>query len=338
MAVKKRRVARRAPVMEFVAEASPFKGYWNTSHAAKEIHEISTGLAKRHNVSGSALDVGPGSNKEVMRSLKKLGVDTHSINVQAPNGRLRQGKKVSLIKKDRIGKHYFGNIVHMHSNKSELKDKKFDYFTFWGSMNTGIGAFHGLDNFSVEEMARAIQGGDMSPQEEKDLGMHTREATLRSCRYALNPGGKIAVVSSRFSFHGGRPDVAGLPDEIARLKRIMKQMDSLNPKKLTVYVKDWDWARGTDGEFRECIKKVVDRWSRIKSHRKTRSRVIKAIKGYVNHDEVDVNQFTTTLNHCGWGALAIHEIFGYAQGLRGLRQLEQRGELYPVIDGIVAEF
>lgn len=184
------------------------------------------------------IDVGYGSNLSVAEAMQKLGMEAYGLDSQ--DGFDHQKYPNSLFvppyfnaKQNGVSK-YCGTIEDILHPESELKDEKFDLFTFWGSWESGghnfaIGGEMG--NFRVWQEQPQLQkmyeeAGYGTPEHEKasealyDAMQASKDKAIADTSSLLNPDGGIMVVSSRYAGHGAGFTTEQLPWE----KRIMLRL------------------------------------------------------------------------------------------------------------------
>jgi len=338
MAVKKR------CVVKYVTKTNPFGERLEFSKP-KMIYNASLKLARLHSVKGSSLDVGPGENKAVSKSLNEMGVAAHTIDL---HGDLYGADKVTLSEKKTSGKgrDFEGNVLFIHGNNSELKNKKFDWITFWASW----GGFEGLSgNFTFDMTGNAMKSKkrwfDYFPNAvlskkwknvketlRKDL-QDVKNLGLRACKKALGPGGKIAIVSTRYVRGGGSTAFDQLEAELEEHKSLVNRFEKLGAKKVHVYSKPWSWVdteiANLAGEFKEVIKGTKAEKEKAARHFKSYAKAEMTDVGIVNAlydnmmDKHDLTEITPLLQR--------------AKDFHPLMALKGK-EKVPIIDAVVAEF
>jgi hypothetical protein len=172
------------------------------------------------------MDVGYGTNLAVAVALHELGMDAYGLDSR--DG-LVQADFTQVIPRFNAMQHgiktYCGTIEDILHPESELKDQRFDLFTFWGSWASGG------NNFAIGgEMAefRAVTAvnaeyptinpfSDCYRKKVNQVMIETKNRIMPEVKSLLNRGGGIMVVSSRYAGHG-----AGFTtDQLSWEKKIM---------------------------------------------------------------------------------------------------------------------
>jgi hypothetical protein len=181
------------------------------------------------------IDVGYGSNLSVAEAMGELGMDSYGLDSQDGWDKGRY-KSLLYIPPHFIGSQngvekYCGTVEDLLHPESELKDKTFDLFMFWGSWESGgynfaIGGEMGEARVREEqpELAEAMKYArsleDATHESLYDAMQENKDKILRDAKSLLNPDGGIMIVSSRYAGHG-----AGFTtDQLPREKRIMLRL------------------------------------------------------------------------------------------------------------------
>ena len=209
--------------MSMVFSAASTEGFYHNNElikaTAKKLAEI-VGLRNGQRT----IDVGYGINLSVAEAMQELGMEAYGLDSQ--DGRDRQRYQNSLFVPPHFNaeqngvRKYCGTIEDVLHPDSELKDEKFDLFTFWGSWESGG------HNFAIGgEMGefRARQDNpdqDFTSEELYDAMQSNRDKLITDASSMLNPNGGIMIVSSRYAGHGAGFTTEQLPWE----KKIMLRL------------------------------------------------------------------------------------------------------------------
>ncbi len=176
-----------------------------------------------------SIDVGYGSNLSVALALYELGAESYGLD---RNDGLDHQKYPNLLcvpphfnKLDKGIKKYCGMAEELLHSESELKDKKFDLFMFWGSWESGgynfaiggeIGWFRAVQELEGTYGPIYLHGGTFNPYDNPEVDKkmaENKEKIIKDAKSMLNPNGGIMIVSSRYSRHGAGFTTNQLPWE-----------------------------------------------------------------------------------------------------------------------------
>lgn len=180
------------------------------------------------------IDVGYGSNLSVAEAMSETGMESYGLD--SLDG-LNHEKYISAFfvpphfNEGQNGvRKYCGTIEELLHPESELKNKKFDLFIFWGSWDSGgynftIGGEMGEFRVREEDPTK-----DYSPEALYQTMQNNRQKILRDCISTLNPNGGILIVSSRYSGHGAGFTTEQLPWEKRINLRLIQNFNDLGAK------------------------------------------------------------------------------------------------------------
>ncbi len=208
-------------------------GTEGTHHNPELIVYFARGLAEALGEGGTALDVGPGDNVATAYGFSKAGYDVIGIDTRSAVGDPPRETEIVRGKRDWESKSlrvYRGAISRILDHDSLLKNTKFDVVYFWGSMAAGG------ENWTVKELAYspAFHENDGELSDDEDIESVICDS-LRSARDVLNPKGKLAVVSSRYAFHGAGYPISRIPDEMKEFELSLRRGYASGAKTATVY-------------------------------------------------------------------------------------------------------
>ena len=188
------------------------------------------------------IDIGYGSCLAVAAALKEMGMDAYGLDSQDGLDKTRFDAPMFVPPyfhaEQRGVKTYCGTIEELLHPESELKGHRFDLFTFWGSWDSAG------NNFAVGgEMAwfRAVK--EAQERYGEDINVYTHPAVdqmlkenrgkiLSDCKSALNPDGRILIVSSRYAYHGAGYTTDKLPREKRMNLELVKRFRDLGAKEV----------------------------------------------------------------------------------------------------------
>jgi hypothetical protein len=216
------------------------------------------------------IDVGYGSCLVVAATLKELGMDAYGLDSQDGLDKEKFGAPIFVpphFNAEQNGvKKYCGTIEELLHPESELRDQRFDLFTFWGSWDvTGnsytvggemawLRAFEQVQAKYIKEINPHQYPYDM---EINIIIQETKDKIFLDCISRLNPNGGILIVSSRYAYHGAGYSTAQLPEEKRMNLALVKRFKDLGAKEVCLIGLSKDkLARDMDPE--ELNKKVED--------------------------------------------------------------------------------
>jgi hypothetical protein len=181
------------------------------------------------------IDVGYGSNLSVAEAMQELGMEAYGLDSQ--DGLDHQKYQNALFVPPHFNamangvRKYCGTVEDLLSVGSQLRNQKFDLFTFWGSWESGgynfaIGGEWGEARIREErpEIAEALNNSrslnDNSHELLYNAMQANRDKIITDASSLLNPKGGIIIVSSRYAGHGAGFTTEQLPWE----KRIMLRL------------------------------------------------------------------------------------------------------------------
>ena len=149
----------------------------------------------------------------------------------------------------------------MLSPESELKDKKFDLFTFWGSWESGGNNFTIGGEMSEFRIVQEHPEKEFIPFEELyELMQQKKDKIIEDASKLLNPNGGIMIISSRYTFHGAGLTTKQLPWE----KRIMLRLGQTffeRGAKEVYFIgisKDSIERQLSNSDFKDVARKLID--------------------------------------------------------------------------------
>jgi len=202
------------------------EGYYHNDNL---IMKTTTQLAKLIGLETGqrTIDVGFGVNLSVAKALRNLGMDSHGLDSQSGLDYEKYPTAFMVpphfIKETEGIKTYCGTIEEIIHPQSQLRDTKFDLFTFWGSWESGGNNFAiggEMGEFRIyEEHPKLCENGDKR-NKLYQLMQSNRDKIISDSASILNPSGGILIVSSRYAGHGAGFATDQLPWE----KRIMLRL------------------------------------------------------------------------------------------------------------------
>ncbi|MDP3882102.1 MAG: hypothetical protein Q8Q31_04480 [Nanoarchaeota archaeon] len=194
------------------------------------------------------IDIGYGQNLAILEAMQELGMESYGLDSQ--DG-LDKGKYIhSFIvppyfntEQNGIRK-YCGTIEDILHPQSELKDERFDLFTFWGSWESGgnnfaIGGEMGEFRAITQLRERAAPGSKAGESrysydnaEVRELMRKNKQKVMADSKAMLNPGGGLLVVSSRYAGHGAGFATDQLPFEKRGMLGLGNRFKGLGAKQI----------------------------------------------------------------------------------------------------------
>ncbi len=173
------------------------------------------------------IDIGYGSNLSVAEAMQELEMEAYGLDSQdgLDHEKYESASFVpAYFNSEQKGvQKYCGSIEEILDENSELKNNKFDLFTFWGSWESGGYNFAIGGEMGEFRIMKEYQNKNLDhPQNEElhDLMQKNKDKIISETSSMLNPDGGTMVISSRYARHGAGFTTEQLPWE----KRIMLRL------------------------------------------------------------------------------------------------------------------